>query len=414
MQKRWLTRSVLIISVVSLLNDASSELLYPVLPIYLAGIGFGAMWIGLIEGIAEAAAGLSKGWFGKWSDMRGERLPFIHLGYLLSAIAKPLIVVFPNIFWALFMRSSDRLGKGIRTGARDAMLAQESTPENRGKVYGFHRAMDTTGAIIGPALALWWLMAHRGENIAHVFYLAFIPGCLSLVALLFLRDHSVKSTKVITLPKFKNAFSYWKDAPAAYRKVVRGFLLFALFNSSDLFLLLAIRIIYEGTTTCILGWNFTANEIVILYYILYNFIYALLAFPAGYLSDNLNPKTMFMMGIACYTITYTGFGILLFQGNSPGLIPLLLMGIYGLYGALNDGISKAWLSVLIPKEDRGAALGFYAGANSIVLLFASLIAGVIWSFGSPWIVFIVSGCLTFVVIFYLAAFTNKPDKENQH
>jgi len=414
MQKRWLTRSVLIISIVSLLNDASSELLYPVLPIYLAGIGFGAMWIGLIEGIAEAAAGLSKGWFGKWSDMRGERLPFIRLGYLLSAIAKPLIVVFPNIFWALFMRSSDRLGKGIRTGARDAMLAHQSTPENRGKVYGFHRAMDTTGAIIGPALALWWLITHRGENIAYVFYLAFIPGCLSIVALLFLRDHPSTGSKIKMIPKLKNAFSYWKDAPTLYRKVVSGFLLFALFNSSDLFLLLAIRIIHEGTTTCILGWNFTANEIVILYYILYNLVYALLAFPAGYLSDKLNPKTMFMWGIFCYTITYAGFGILLYEGSSPGLIPLILMAVYGLYGALNDGISKAWLSVLIPKEERGAALGFYAGANSIALLFASLTAGLIWSLGSPWIVFTISACLTFVVIFYLATFTQKPAKENQH
>ena len=146
MQKHWLTRGVLIISLVSLFNDASSELLYPVLPIYLGTIGLTGLWIGIIEGVAEAAAGLSKGWFGKWSDMRGERLPFIRFGYFISSLAKPLIVLFPNVVWAMFMRASDRLGKGVRTGARDALLAHESDPKHRGKVFGFHRGFDTLAA----------------------------------------------------------------------------------------------------------------------------------------------------------------------------------------------------------------------------------------------------------------------------
>lgn len=236
MQKKWLTKTVFIISLVSLLNDAASELLYPVLPIYLAGIGFGAMWIGVIEGIAEAAAGLSKGWFGKWSDMRGERLPFIRFGYILSSLAKPLIVLFPNIFWAVFMRSTDRLGKGVRTGARDAMLSLNSPSEHRGKVFGFHRAMDTIGAFIGPSLALWWIMTHRGTNIKEIFYLALIPAALSLLVLLFLKEKKTPPNGHGT-PGLKNMFSYWSEGSKEFRKTISGLLLFGLCNSSTCFFL---------------------------------------------------------------------------------------------------------------------------------------------------------------------------------
>ncbi len=411
MPKHWLTRSVFIISIVSLLNDAASELLYPILPIYLAGIGFGALWIGIIEGIAEAAAGLSKGWFGKWSDMRGERLPFIRFGYLLSSLAKPLIVLFPNIFWAVFMRSSDRLGKGIRTGARDALLAHESTPANRGKVFGFHRAMDTVGAFIGPTIALWWLLTHRGEDIKHIFYLALIPAALSLAALLFLRDHKTKGTSPDKIPKLSKSFSYWKESSPVFRKTVGGILLFTLCNSSDLFLLLALHTLHDGLTNCYFGICFTANEIVILYYILYNFIYALFAFPAGYISDKLNPKIVFISGLVFYTCTYAGFGYMMYNNVDPGYLPILLMIIYGLFAALNDGVSKAWVSVLVPKEEKGAALGFLAGAGSIAILFASVSAGLLWTLINPWTVFVITACLTFVVIFYLSTFTSKPEIE---
>lgn len=411
MTRHWLTRSVFVISIVSLFNDASSELLYPVLPVYLAGIGFSAVWIGLIEGTAEAAAGLSKGWFGKLSDMRGERLPFIRFGYLLSALAKPLIVLFPNIFWALFMRSSDRLGKGVRTGARDALLALESDAAHRGKVFGFHRAMDTLGAFVGPSIALWWLMTHRGESVNNLFYIALIPGVFTMLALFFLTDKKTQGTAPGKFPSLREAFSYWKESSSAFRKVVGGFLLFALFNSSDLFLLMALREIYSSGIHTVFGIQFNAEELMILYYIFFNLVYAVLAFPAGYLSDKLSPKTIFITGLFFFVLTYAGFAWMMFGNHpEPGMLPMLLMLSYGIFAALNDGISKAWISVIVPKHEKASALGFFAGAGSIATLFASTVAGLLWSLINPWAVFALAACLTFIVIFYLANATERPAK----
>lgn len=409
MPQKWLTKTVLIISLVSLFNDAASELLYPVLPVYLAGIGFGAMWIGVIEGIAEAAAGFSKGWFGKWSDMRGERLPFIRFGYLLSSLAKPLIVLFPNIFWAIFMRSTDRLGKGVRTGARDALLSLNSPAEHRGKVFGFHRAMDTIGAFIGPSLALWWLMTHRGTDIAEIFYLALIPAALSMLVLLFLKENKTASVGN-GIPGFRNMFSYWKEGSREFRKVSGGLLLFGLCNSSDLFLLMALRNIHESTGATYFGHHFTADESVIIYYIFYNFIYALFAFPAGIISDKFNPKTTFVAGLLFYALTYAGFSWLTsFSGNDQQWFAVILMILYGIFGAVNDGVSKTWISLIVPKEDKGAALGFFAGGSSISLLLASLIGGIIWTFAGAWVMFAVTAVLTLAAIFYLSLFTNRPE-----
>lgn len=412
-QKHWLTRSVLIISLVSLFNDASSELLYPVLPVYLGSIGFGALWIGLIEGVAEASAGLSKGWFGKWSDMRGERLPFIRFGYFLSAIAKPLIVLFPSAIWAMFMRASDRLGKGVRTGARDALLSHESDPKHRGKVFGFHRGMDTLGAFIGPSIALWWMFTHRDEPLTTIFYLAMIPGVITIITLMFLKDHKNEEKVKTKLPSWKAMFSYWKDSNTQYRKVAGGLVLFALVNSSDLFLLMALKQIHEGLDNCYFGYCFTAGEVTILYYILFNFVYAALSYPAGYFSDKFSPKTIFIIGLFCFITTYIGFAYMMYTGKATGaVLPIVLMCIYGMYAALNDGVSKAWISVIVPKGEKASALGFFSGAGSIALLFASSTAGVIWSFINPSTMFAVTACLVFIVIFYLGFFTEKP-KHNE-
>ena len=151
------TRTIWALGFVSLFADVASEMLYPVMPIYLQSIGFTALWIGILEGIAEAVVGLSKGYFGKLSDDKGVRMPFVRLGYLISGIGKSIMPFFANPLWVLFARSSDRLGKGIRTSARDAVLSDECSKENKGKVFGFHRAMDTTGAALGPLLALAYL-----------------------------------------------------------------------------------------------------------------------------------------------------------------------------------------------------------------------------------------------------------------
>ena len=158
-----LTRTVLLVSFVSFFTDIASEMLYPVMPVYLQSIGFSVVLIGLLEGMAEATAGLSKGYFGNFSDKIGSRVPFVRWGYTLSAVSKPLMALFTFPLWVIFARTLDRLGKGVRTGARDAMLSDETTRENKGKVFGFHRALDTAGAAVGPFAALIFLYYYPGQ-----------------------------------------------------------------------------------------------------------------------------------------------------------------------------------------------------------------------------------------------------------
>ena len=225
---------------VSLFTDTASEMLYPVLPIYLKAIGFSIILIGILEGVAEAAAGLSKGYFGKLSDTSARRVPFVQIGYALSAISKPMMAIFTFPLWIFFVRTMDRFGKGIRTGARDAILSDEATPETKGKVFGFHRGMDTLGAVLGPSLALLYLYFYPKEY-KTLFFIAFIPGLFAVLSSFYLKEKKVNEIR----PKIKTPFfsflKYWKVSPAEYRKVVTGLLLFTLFNSSDFFLLLRAK-----------------------------------------------------------------------------------------------------------------------------------------------------------------------------
>ena len=158
--QKILTRTILLVSFVSLFTDVASEMLYPIMPVYLKSIGFSVLLIGILEGVAEATAGISKGYFGHQSDIRKQRVPFVRAGYALSAISKPMMAILTFPVWIFFARTLDRFGKGIRTSARDAMLSDETTPEHKGRVFGFHRSMDTLGAVLGPVIALVYLHWH--------------------------------------------------------------------------------------------------------------------------------------------------------------------------------------------------------------------------------------------------------------
>ena len=168
----------------------ASEMLYPIMPIYLKQIGFSILLIGILEGIAEATAGLSKGYFGKLSDLSGKRVPFVQFGYALSALSKPMMAIFIYPLWIFFSRTIDRIGKGVRSGARDALLSDESTKETKGKVFGFHRSMDTFGAFLGPILALGYLYLYPNDY-KTLFFIAFIPGVLSVIASFYLKEKNL-------------------------------------------------------------------------------------------------------------------------------------------------------------------------------------------------------------------------------
>lgn len=380
--KKYITRTIWILSLVSLLTDVASEMLYPVMPIYLKSIRFTVILIGILEGIAEATAGLSKGYFGKLSDNFGKRKPFVQLGYGLSSISKPMMAFFIFPIWIFFARTLDRLGKGIRTGARDAMLSDEATQEIKGKVFGFHRALDTFGAALGPASALIYLYLNPGDY-KTLFYIAFFPGLIAILLSFLLKEKSQTKPVAKAPTSFFSFIHYWKDSPELYRKVVIGLLVFALFNSSDMFLLLKLK---EG------GLGDTS---IIGAYIFYNLVYAVFAFPIGVIADKLGLKNILVVGLALFAAVYFGMSV-----TNNLYIYFGLFFLYGLYAAATEGISKAWISNITEKKDTATAIGTYAGFQSICTMLASSITGLIWfQFGFA-TAFVATAIVTLAVIIY--------------
>ena len=381
---KYITRTVWILSAVSLLTDTASEMLYPIMPIYLKTIGFSIVLIGILEGVAEATAGLSKGYFGKLSDTSGRRVPFVQIGYAFSAISKPMMAIFIYPLWIFFARTIDRFGKGIRTGARDAILSDEATPETKGNVFGFHRSMDTLGAVIGPSLALVYLYFYP-QDYKTLFFIAFVPGLLAVFASFYLKDKRAnEQTQKISTPFF-SFLNYWKASPTEYRKVVIGLLVFALFNSSDVFLLLKVK--QSGLD----------DTMVIGVYIFYNLIYALFAFPIGIVADNVGLKTIFIIGLGLFATVYFGMSI-----NTNPYFFFGLFFLYGIYASATEGISKAWISNITDKKDTATAIGTYSGLQSICTMLASSLTGLIWFQFSATTAFITTGTVTlFVMVYFL-------------
>jgi MFS family permease len=396
-----LTRTVLLVSFVSLFTDVASEMLYPILPVFLKSIGFSVILIGILEGVAEATAGLSKGYFGHQSDILGKRVPFVRAGYWLSAVSKPMMAVMTFPLWIFFARTLDRFGKGIRTSARDAMLSDETTPEHKGKVFGFHRSMDTVGAAIGPIIALIFLWFNPGQY-KLMFIIAFFPGLVAIALTFLLKDKisGPTSNKVIEMKVHAKRFSllptgffsylkYWSRAPGGFRFLVAGLLVFTLFNSSDAFLLLALK---EQNLS---------DTMMIGVYIFYNLVYALFSYPIGILADRIGLRTMLITGLFIFAMVYTFMGF----ASSLALIGLLFF-FYGIYAACSEGITKALISNMAEKGDTATAIGFYNSLASIFTLLASSLAGLLWySIGSK-AMFMVSGCgVMFVVVYLMIVFS---------
>ncbi len=300
------------------------------------------------------------------------------------------VFVFP--LWIFFARTVDRFGKGIRTGARDAILSDEASPETKGKVFGFHRSMDTFGAVLGPLLALIYLYFYPEDYIT-LFYLAFIPGILAVISSSYLKEKKAKLPKEQKSVSFFSFLNYWKESPVAYRKVVVGLLAFTLFNSSDVFLLLKAKQAGLDDTQ------------VIGVYIFYNLIYALSAFPTGIIADKIGLKKMFIIGLGLFVIVYFGMG---FSTNLYVIIGLFFL--YGMYASATEGISKAWISNITLEKDTATAIGTYSGFQSIFTMLASSIAGFLWyKFGAS-TTFFVTSIATSLVILYFVFLGSKYDK----
>jgi MFS family permease len=386
-RKRIITRPILLLSFVSLFTDVSSEMLYPVMPLFLKSIGFSVVLIGILEGIAEATAGLSKGYFGQLSDKLRKRVPFIRFGYMLSAISKPMMAVFSFPLWIFFARTSDRLGKGIRTGARDAYLSDMTTPEFKGKVFGFHRAFDTIGAFLGPIAALILLYFYP-QHYKLLFLLAIIPGIISILLTFLLKEKApADNGKPKTKTGLLSFFKYLRTSPKQYKLLVSGLLLFTLFNSSDIFLLLVMK--QAGVS----------DFYLIVAYIFYNAVYALFAYPIGALSDKAGFKKMIILGFLLFSVVYFGFAF-----SMHWYLFMILLFLYGIYAACSESIGKAWISNIVDKSETATAIGSFTALNSILTMIASSFAGLIWFLWGPAATMIISSVAVLLVAIYFFIF----------
>jgi len=359
------------------------------MPIYLKSIGFSIVLIGVLEGVAEAVAGLSKGYFGSLSDTRQKRLPFVQIGYAFSAVSKSMLVLFAYPFWIFLARTFDRLGKGIRTGARDALLSDETTPKTKATVFGFHRSMDTLGAVIGPLVALIYL-AYFPDNYKILFFIAFVPSVVAIAFTFFIKEKKDGLSGPNVKTSFFSFINYWRHASPDYRRLVRALLVFALFNSSDVFLLLKIR---EAGFT---------DLTVIGIYIFFNLVYAIFSYPIGILADKIGMKKIFTAGLVLFGLIYFGMA-----NASSKEVFVLLFFLYGLYSAATEGIAKAWITNITKKNTTATAIGTYTAFQSLATLVASSFAGFIWYTYSASAMFIVSGMVAFCVAFFMTTFKTK-------
>lgn len=378
------TRAIIVLSLVSLLTDISSEMLYPVMPLYLEKIGFSVVWIGVLEGLAQFAVGLSNGYFSEWSDRLGKRWPFIFSGYSLSTVSKPMMIMMTSLPWVFSVRLLERLGKGIRTGARDAMLVDEAPKGKLGTVFGFHRAMDTIGAAIGPILALIYLFLHPGDY-RSLFLFSFFPGVVAVFFLFLIKEKKVEANERKQSFHFFSFLKYWSRSGKDYRIIAGGLILFSLFNSADAFLFLKAE---EAGIK---------DEHIIGAYIGYNLVFALLSYPAGILSDKFGCRSTMITGLLLFACTYVGFAL----SEKPFVI-YAIFALYGLYAAFTEGVSKAWIGQYCHSSDRAIAQGFVKSMTSIMALLSGLFTGLIWTvFSSETALLVSAGGAILTVVFWL-------------
>ncbi len=334
-------------------------MLYPITPIFLSSVlGASMLQIGIIEGIAEGLASLLKSTSGFWSDRIRSRKHFVWIGYLLTAIAKPIIGVSTSWTGVLAARALDRTGKGIRSAPRDALLSEAVSPENLGAAFGWHRAMDTLGAAVGPLIAIYFLGTHT--ELRPIYYWAFIPGLISVFIALSISDHDPNKSKPQASQKFKFSLSLFSKK---FRYYLGAWTLFSITNSSDVFILLKTKAS---------GLDLKAT---IFLYCFYNLIYALLSPFLGGLSDRIPRKWIMSGGLFIFAITYFGFSFV--HGFWSFF---LLFGIYGIYMAATDGVGKALAVDLLPKDMKATGLGLLGSFTGIASFAASIIAGGIWDY----------------------------------
>lgn len=358
---RNIPRPVWVLSWVSFFADLSSELIYPIIPIFLTvTLGAPATAVGVTEGVAEATANITRLFSGRWSDRVGARKPFVVAGYSLAAAGKLVLCVAPVWGFAVAGRAIDRFGKGLRSAPRDALLAEYASASDRGRIFGFHRSFDTLGAIGGPLAGLAFV-ALAGNHLRWAIALSLIPAIASVAVLARLPEGrpppSGASAPAAGSPG---------PLPRAYWLFLAATAIFMAGNSSDAFLILRAKDLGLSTT------------LVVLAYVLYNVVYASAAFPAGILSDRIPRPALLVCGYLVFGLVYLGFA-----RAGDGALVWPLMAAYGFYIAATEGVMKAFVADLAPAGVRSSALGLFQGITGLMVLGASIGAGVLWDVVGP-------------------------------
>jgi MFS family permease len=375
-----LPRSVWLLGLISLVNDSASELVYPLVPLYLSGVLMaGPRVLGLIEGVAEALASLLKLWAGVMADRSGRSKPWVVAGYGLAGLARPAIALVTGWPLLLALRLTDRIAKAVRAAPRDALLAANIGPGQRGLAFGLHRAMDNAGAVIGPLLA--WALLAAGVPLQQVFLWAILPGLACLVLTLALRDAPPPAAPPV-------AFS-WRLAglPVPLRRYLVVVALFTLGNSSNMFLLLRAKELGVAEAQVPLLWAAVSG------------VAALFAVPLGGLSDRVGRVRLLVAGYVAYAVFYVGMA----AWAEPGWRLYLLFGVYGIFMAATEGVERALLADLAPPEQRGTAFGWLNLVMGAMLLPASLLFGALWESVSATVAFGFSAACALAAALLLAA-----------
>jgi MFS family permease len=384
-------RAVWVLGIVSFFNDVASEMLYPLLPIFITQVlGAPAAVLGLIDGVAEGAAAAFKAVFGRWSDRRGRRRPFVVAGYIASTVSK-LIVAAAHHWGVVFAgRVVDKFGKGVRTGARDALLLDVATSSNRGLVFGLQQSLDSAGAVVGPLVALLLLDAAH-DRIRTVLYLAVVPSVLALVLTSLIRDVA-RPTRTVSATASTPRADFAR-LPRELKVFLVGSGVFALGNSSDSFLILRSRNV---------GLSLSA---VIVVYVVYNAVYSALSAPAGRLADRVGARRVYLAGVSLYVVVYLGFAL-----THTASAVWALFTLYGVYIALTDSVSRALVGALITDQSGAAGVfGLQQAITSAGLVLASILGGVLWSTLGSWATFAFGATCALVALAIFASLgTTRP------
>jgi len=388
-----LPRPVWLLGLASLFTDTASEAIYPLLPFYLTRVlGAGAISLGLIEGFAEAANSLLKIISGRLSDRWNVRKPIVVAGYSLSSAVRPLVAVvtsWPQLFAVRFV---DRVGKGIRGAPRDALLAAAATPATRGRIFGFHRAMDHTGAIAGPVLASLFLLAWPGEY-RWLFAATILPGAAAVWMLLKVPPDPSRRSRG---PDHVEAKAIWRDLPRSYYVLLGVLTIFTLGNSADAFLLL--RLSDAGVSPAFIP----------LLWALLHVVKAVMSVWGGIRSDVVGRRAVIGAGWIIYALVYAGFA----TSHSPRALVAWFL-LYGLYFGLTEGAEKALIADLAPSSLRGTAFGLYNAALGVGALLASVGFGIVWKVAGAPAAFAIGAALSLVATVLLFALIRDPARESR-